>query len=240
MKKLSSKWIIPLLLIAAVAPWTSYLDLACADFFFTPALEAKGHFVDNAFTRFMYRYGEEAGFFIGCLSCVIFLLSFFLKSCKRWRKGALSLILTLVLGAGILVNGLLKEYWGRPRPKQVEQFGGPHAFRPFYRPNFFNQPEPMKSFPSGHATMGFYYCSLFLAGRRYHHKALTRIGLVLTIGMGGGLSLTRVAQGGHFFSDVLCAGCFMWITALFVDWMLFESHWVANVSLILKRQLRQD
>ena len=41
------------------------------------------------------------------------------------------LALTLALGPGLLVNGLIKEHSHRPRPFQTQDFGGPWQFRPF-------------------------------------------------------------------------------------------------------------
>src|SRR5947209_14357959 len=43
------------------------------------------------------------------------------------------LALTLALGPGLLVNGIIKEHSHRPRPFQTQEFGGPWQFRPFGR-----------------------------------------------------------------------------------------------------------
>lgn len=216
-----SKWLFPLLLVGGLAPLTPFLDMEIARFFYDGA-----HFVDNGWTRFLYRYGEIFGFICGGFACAIYLLSWGVASLKKWRKGALCLGLTLILGAGITVNMVLKEYWGRPRPKQVEEFGGKSLFLPFYKPHLQQKEDPHKSFPSGHATMGFYYFSLCLVGRRYGSRALFVLGLTLTIGLGVGLSLTRIAQGGHFFSDTVIAALVMWLTALFVDWLVFHTPYL--------------
>ena len=39
-------------------------------------------------------------------------------------RAAVLLIATLALGPGLLTNAVLKQYWGRPRPIDVAQFGG--------------------------------------------------------------------------------------------------------------------
>jgi lipid A 4'-phosphatase len=41
---------------------------------------------------------------------------------------AFFLIFTFVVGPGLVVNGLVKPYWARPRPDFVEQFGGHEHF----------------------------------------------------------------------------------------------------------------
>ena len=76
----------------------------------------------------------------------------------------------MVVGAGFIVHTALKDHWGRPRPKQIIAFGGEQTFRPFYSPNFFHQPEPSKSFPCGHCTMGFYFFAVAFALRRSGYR----------------------------------------------------------------------
>jgi lipid A 4'-phosphatase len=40
------------------------------------------------------------------------------------------LALVLIIGPGLLANSTLKDNWGRPRPIQITEFGGPGAFAP--------------------------------------------------------------------------------------------------------------
>lgn len=131
--------------------------------------------------------------------------------------------ITLTLGAGLITNMGLKEYWGRPRPKQVIEFGGKHEYRPFWHPNFHTRHDPQRSFPSGHVAMGFYFLSLYLVGKRYNNVPLKRSGLFLVAFLGGGLMIARIAQGGHFFSDVLFSPILMWYVAKASDWLVFDS-----------------
>ena len=65
--------------------------------------------------------------------------------------------LLLALGPGLLVNLVLKEGTGRPRPAQTREYGGAQAFRAVGE---FGAPDAGHSFPTGHASMGF--CSLGL------------------------------------------------------------------------------
>src|SRR5690606_18360570 len=39
-------------------------------------------------------------------------------------------LLALALGPGLLVNGILKEVWGRARPREILEFGGDATFTP--------------------------------------------------------------------------------------------------------------
>lgn len=209
------KWLLPLLACALLAPFTPKIDLALARAFYS-----EGHFFENGFTTFMYKYGEWVGFFFASLACLLCLLSWLHPHYKKWRQGALVLVLTWFLGAGLLINVVLKEHWGRPRPRQVEEFGGKHSFRPFYVPDF-KSIEKKKSFPSGHVAVGAYYLSFCLVGWKMRQKALFYTGLFLVLFFGLGLFFCRVAQGGHFFSDALFSFLFMWLIALFSEWISY-------------------
>jgi len=204
-----------ILLLILVAPFTPGIDLYCAGLFYSP----ESGFYNNAFFAILFQYGERFGLATGGVAGGIFLLSFH-RRWKKWRGGALAMVLTLVIGAGLITNIGFKGYWGRPRPKQIIEFGGHHAYRPFWRPNFHTQGDPQRSFPSGHVAMGFYFLSLWLVGKRYRILTLKVLGLSLTVFLGGGLMVARVAQGGHFVSDVIVSPILMWYVAKGVDWLI--------------------
>ncbi|MFP5393977.1 MAG: PAP2 family protein, partial [Gammaproteobacteria bacterium] len=42
---------------------------------------------------------------------------------RRHRRALAYLLATLVLGPGLIVNTVLKDHWGRPRPVHLVQFG---------------------------------------------------------------------------------------------------------------------
>lgn len=231
-------WSIPLIFIIMLTPFLSWLDLQIAGFFYSIGNDPVEHFVSNHWVDFLFKYGTFPANFTAGLASLTLVFSYFFSSFKKWRPTALTLILTLALGSGFLINGTLKEYWGRPRPKQVTQFGGTQAFRPFYSPNFFHQPMPSKSFPSGHASMGFFFFALAIAGKRLNNKYLRRSGLALALLLGLALSLSRMAQGGHFFSDVLFSGIIMWYVALSMDWLVYAGeHTYENFDPQPKRSL---
>lgn len=219
--------LLPLLFFLAIIPFSKTLDLSIAKSFYEPAEVGRGLFVDNAFTTFFYNYGEWPGFALGTLALLVFLLSFVSKSFKKWRKGAWVVGLTLFLGSGVIVNGLLKEHVERPRPRQIEQFGGRYQYRPVYDPAIIlkqNQ-DGQKSFPSGHVTMGFYFLSLMLVGKRYQNKILYYFGIGFTVIWGGSLIICRMTQGAHFFTDTLAAALIMWYIALCIDKITWEKNW---------------
>ena len=52
----------------------------------------------------------------------------------RWRRRILQLGWVFVLGVGLLVNGALKEGWGRARPQAVVEFNGSARFTTALQP----------------------------------------------------------------------------------------------------------
>lgn len=210
-----------------VAPFTPWLDLTISGYFYSIGNDSVEHFVSRPWLNFLFDYGTLPANLTALAATVVLLLSYLSKNIKKWRNPCLVLLLSYAVGAGFITNSLLKEYWGRPRPKQVEQFGGTQDFRPFYSPNFFHQPQPSKSFPCGHCAMGFYFFALALVGRRLHKPQLEKWGFILALTLGLILSVTRMAQGGHFFSDTLFAALVMWYTTLAMDWLVYASEELA-------------
>jgi lipid A 4'-phosphatase len=141
-------------------------------------------------------------------------------SSLRVRNAAAYALLALALGPGLLVNGVLKEYWGRPRPEQIARFGGSSSFVPPLQPS--RQCQHNCSFVSGHAAAGFYLITgAWIWPRR------RRTWLIAGIGAGGLIGLARIVQGGHFLSDVLGALIVVWFTdAALYGWMV-RRGWLA-------------
>lgn len=129
---------------------------------------------------------------------------------KPIRKVAIAVLLSLALGPGLVVNTIFKDNWGRPRPYQVIRDG--KIFTPVWRANV-NQPKN-NSFPCGHASMGFFLGVPFLV-LGYRKKALL-IGLV----GGGFVGAVRMLQGGHYLSDVVFCGVFVWLIAELVVYIV--------------------
>lgn len=129
----------------------------------------------------------------------------------RRRKALLYLLTALVLGPGLIVNTVLKDHWGRPRPVHLAQFGGHSSFTPALA--YSTQCPRNCSFPSGHAGAAFFPMAAYW---------LTRQRRWLVLGIIGGLVVgyTRMAMGAHFLSDVIFSGLVVhfscrWLAACF-------------------------
>lgn len=202
-------WLAPVILMLLITPFTPYLDLAITRYVYN----INQGFPPNGFYTFMYEYGPLPADITVICAIAVFIASLISKKLKIWQRPALSLILTLAIGSGLIVHVFLKDQWGRPRPKQVIEFGGSQPFRPYYEPNFFHQPEPSKSFPCGHCSVGFFFFALAFLGRSMGSRLLFWTGVILAVVLGVSLSVTRIAQGGHFLSDTLMSALIMWLTA---------------------------
>lgn len=217
-------WVLPILLMILLTPFTPWLDLKITRYFYHPDPLALDPFSSGPFFDFLFNYGILPAWIVAIISALIFLFSYVSNPLKAWRNPSLVLILTLIVGAGFLTHMVLKDHWGRPRPKQVIEFGGTQKFRPFYSPNIFHQPQPSKSFPCGHCSMGFFFFALALVGKRLNKKWLEILGFSLAFILGGLLGFARIAQGAHFFSDVLFSALLLWLTALAMDYLVYSNE----------------
>jgi lipid A 4'-phosphatase len=220
----NAAWFLPILAMALITPWTAKWDLAISNKFYK-GVGAHEAFGSTPLFTFMFKYGTWFAFAIGGIATMIFITSYFKEKLLKWRKPTLVMMLTLFIGAGVLVNLVFKEHWGRPRPRQVIEFGGTLPFRPYYEPHlqFRMTEERMRSFPSGHSSMGFYFLCVSLVGYRLRNNTLLVTGIAFTIILGGLLGMARIMQGGHFFSDVVMSALIMWLTALFADWLVYHK-----------------
>ena len=117
-------------------------------------------------------------------------------------KLMLYLLLVLTIAPGLIVNATLKENWGRARPAQTIDFGGKKKFTPA----FVVSDQGGYSFSSGHSAAAFSLIGFALLAKR---RRQLWINLALTYGIG--VSVARMAAGGHFFSDVVTSFFIVWI-----------------------------
>jgi len=209
-------WLLPILLWLVVVPFTPSIDMAVEHHFFK-----NGQFSDTPLFNFLYLYGMYPGNIVGAAAAVVFILSYFLPSLRSLRAISLYFPLVLIIGSGLIVNVILKDHWGQPRPRQVVEFGGKQEYRAIWQPNF-SPPEPSKAFPCGHCAMGFYFFTLTMAALYYRKPYLFWASLLFTFFFGGLLSLARMSQGAHFFSDVITSALIMWL----VSCALFPSRYL--------------
>ena len=209
--------------LALLSVYVEY-DIAIAAVFYNPTLAAPWFLEDAVPWGWLYRYGEYPTLIVAAASGCICLGSLGWQAWGRYRRVAVFLLLAIALGPGVVVNGILKPAWGRPRPRHVELFGGSRPYRPWWQPGGASQG---KSFPSGHAAMGYILVAgtcLVPASQRPWLRLLV-FGVTLTYGTV--LGYARIVQGGHFASDVVAAGGLMCGTVI-VLYIMLPLGWPAS------------
>ena len=203
-------WLAALLLCAMISMVWSELDLAAARLFFRAG---DGFFLkDLGLFRFIHK--TMPWILIG--GAVIAVLC---GAVAAWRKRPLwgmtgrkaaYLAASLALGPGLVVNSLLKEHWGRARPSQIVDFGGIAQFTPAWR--LTDQCAHNCAFSSGHAALGFWLVAVaLLAPARWRGGAVGA-----AFGWGLVVGVARMAQGGHFLSDVVVSAA---VTIVLSRWL---------------------
>lgn len=209
-KGLAAEFLIPLAVAAAitVALGAAGADLAVASYFYVPGAGwPQGH--DEPWD-FLYRYGNIPGLVLAAVAGAVFVLSFFVERLRRDRTAALFIVAFLALGPGLIVNTVFKDHWGRPRPADIVQFGGTELYRHAWEPG---QPGQGRSFPSGHAAIGFFLMApFFVLRRRTPGWALKA--LAAGVLYGGLMGLGRMIQGGHFLTDIIWSGVLVYLTGV--------------------------
>jgi len=113
----------------------------------------------------------------------------------------------------------MKPHWNRPRPSQVRQFGGRLDFVSVLGRVSYDR---ARSFPSGHASMGFYLMApAFAIFRRNRRLAFAFV--VLGLAAGGLIGLGRIVQGRHFLSDVIWSAAIVYASGVVLA-VLFGFH----------------
>lgn len=153
---------------------------------------------------------ESMGYFLAlCMASVVglYLCNKLSKQnlCGVDGKRVVYLFLVLFIGAGLIVNVMLKDNLGRARPRDVTEFGGTKLYTPPFVAS--NECDKNCSFSSGEAAGGFFTLALALALSR------RRAALVTAAVFGAFVSFCRVASGAHFFSDTVVSFFVMLIVA---------------------------
>ena len=209
-------WLISLVLVVLFVSWPE-LDLMVSRWFYD-ADHGEWIWRNHPVNTSIYAIFRYLPYWLVPVLLVMTIVSYRKLSILRpQRKVWAFLLASLLVGPGILVHNVFKEGFERPRPRQVQEFGGKSGFTPAWV--ISDQCErKCKSFVSGHAAMGFYLMVFAWVFRR-------RAWLWAGMGLGAVLSLVRISQGGHFLSDTIFAGivCYFVYRGLSY-WMLGHSR----------------
>ncbi len=209
-KKIFIDFALPLaiaIVLTLLAGWTN-ADLEIEKWFYAP--DGGWFWGRETLWRYLYEYGNVPGILLAVAGLLVFVLGFWRKAFLPYRKMGLFFVLFLILGPGLFVNTVLKDHWGRPRPADTVNFGGAETHHKVWERGC---PGEGKSFPSGHAAVGFFLMAPFFVLRktfRLWAMFFLSLGIIYGLLMGMG----RMVQGGHYFTDVLWAGAFVYMTGM--------------------------
>jgi lipid A 4'-phosphatase len=227
-----------LALLSTLPFWLTDLDLRLAALFYHAGAEAPWYLEHATPWRELYKYGPwlaNATAIGGLLFAGIGYLQ------PRWRpyqRHAVFLVLVLIIGPGFIVHNVLKDNWGRPRPRQIEQFGGDRRFHPVL---VMGKPSHGKAFPSGHSATGFYFAAFYFLFRR-RTAALRLAALATGAVLGVLIGIARMAAGAHYATDVLWSAVVTLATAFIFYYFVLRIPACEDRAgeLERRRQLRID
>ncbi len=198
-------------------------------------LQLAGLFYDPAQHKFLAALNPYVGkirdngliSLVACASAVIAAIATrLLRRPNRIIPGrvVLFLVSTLALGPGLLVNGILTEHWHRPRPVHVTEFGGDKAYVNWWNPG--GACDRNCSFVSGEASAAAWmFAPAMLAPAPWSIVAFAGAAIFTVV-----ISVSRMAAGGHFFSDVLLAVLMMLIMISATHYLVFRWRRKAPVT----------
>ena len=207
--------LLALMAITTALFWLFPLDIQLSSMFYQPehgAGDAAWPVQNLPFVQFCYKAAPILTMLVALPALFIVLFGGLLTRLKPWRAHAAVVVLTVVLGPGLLVNGIFKEFWDRPRPVQTQDFGGEYPYAP---PLMIGEAAGGKSFPCGHCSAGFALAALWLLWRKRRPR-LAEAALALALILGTSMGFSRIAAGGHYLSDVLWAA-----------WLSFFAAWLS-------------
>ncbi len=126
------------------------------------------------------------------------------------------MLLSLALAPGVLANLILKEHWHRPRPIDVAEFHGDEHFRAWWDPR--GDCAKNCSFVAGEPSGAFWTLAPALLLPPPWRVVATGAALAF----GGAVGLQRMAAGAHFFSDVVFAGVFAFLTIWLIHGLIYR------------------
>jgi lipid A 4'-phosphatase len=194
------------------------IDLGVAEWFYSPPRSFAigdswvGRFFDN-----QIHYAME--WFIGVI--VVCFVVGLLRGRPIWGltpKRFLFVALSIALGAGLVTNVIFKDSWGRARPSQIVEFGGPKQFTP----PFVRSDQCLKncSFVSGDASLAASFMALAVIADRNRRRWWVGLSSFTAI-----VGLMRMARGSHFLSDVVFAVIFTLMIVFVLERVILQERW---------------
>ncbi|WP_170263249.1 phosphatase PAP2 family protein [Blastochloris sulfoviridis] len=199
--------------VAVLGVWPG-LDLAVSAAAFDPAAGRFPAAADPALKglREVFRILPHLIFWPALVALIVAALR---PSLRLPRRALIFLVATFALGPGLIVNGVVKTAWDRPRPRDVATFGGAAPFQPWWQPGtgwFAN-----RSFVSGEAASSAW----MLAPAALTPPPWRALALAGAASYAAATAVLRVVFGAHFLSDVLL-GALVSLTVVWAGWRWYR------------------
>ena len=223
--------------------WAACFVLACGIFLVWPELDlwVATRFYDDAgffpagqwlAVKAVYVWAPRVGWLLTVWALLVLTIRWLKPeriSPGLWRK-CMAWVLVTVLGNGLLVHEGLKNQVGRPRPSQIQEMGGTHSYVPALQ--LSQSCSRNCSFVSGHAAIGFSFFAFGMWVSRRERRRWLVTGLLL----GSAIGWVRMAQGGHFLSDIVFVFLAIWGSTLAIQqvWLRWR-YWRLERSAAQRR-----
>ena len=180
--------------------------------------------------NWLYDYGVIPGVLVSVISILILINTRVKSSWSSLRPYLFICALTPFIASLLLVNIVLKDHTGRPRPREIPQFSGNWEYKPVLEAGI---PGRGHSFPCGHCSIAFTLTSGIVFWQRSRKFALASLALGMTYGLL--MSYARIVQGGHFLSDAFWSLGVVWFTVISLYYFVFqpprrENNPIANYT----------
>lgn len=193
-------------------------DIQVSRWFFNPSAANHWPLIERWPWNFLYNYGTWPALGIAIIALLIGISSFFHERTLKYRKKALYLVAVMIIGPGLIVNVIFKDNFGRPRPRDIVEFGGQQQYHQLLQSDWGNSG---RSFPCGHCSCAFYFFVFYFLLKGSRRKWLPYAGLGFGIGYGALMGIARIGQGGHFISDVMWSAGLVYLTAGGVYYLMY-------------------
>ena len=202
--------LVSLSIVAIVLFAATSLDIETMRPFYHPDHEDPWSNKEQPLWSLFYRSAPWVTASLAVAGVALFVLGMIRERSQRLRWYGVFVLICVTLGPGLIINLVLKDHWGRPRPRQIVEFGGRYEYVQPFVPAQFNTPR--KSFPCGHCSVGYLYAAGWWLWRREHPRwAVASLAGGLTLGTL--LGIGRMAAGAHFLSDAVWSALIAYIVA---------------------------
>jgi len=209
--------LIVLAVTSTVLFWLTDLDIQLAALFYhSQHLVGDWPFQHGKVIKLLYDIAFPFTVTAGFAALAVYIVGYFHPYARRFRRRALYILLVIVLGPGLVVNLIVKDHWGRPRPLHIQQFSGEYHYVPPLKLGH----TPDKSFVCGHCSVGYAFFALYFLSQ--NHKVFY---FILTLALAWSMGFTRMTSGSHFVSDILWSGYLVFLVAfaLYYGWFIRTS-----------------